>query len=242
LATFHLQIHFGQTTTKSLYNRRRLRYNWFMYDLILFDLDGTLVNSQRGIEFCLRHVFDRHGVTFTGDITKFIGPPFVRSFPQFLGTDERKTELMISDYRDLYATTGVYQTTLFRGITDLLSSLKNSGKAVALATTKPRHFAEVILKHKRIYKYFDFVSGTEPDGSLTDKVDVLNNAFSHLPFSHEQSVLIGDTIYDALGAKEVGLDCIGVTYGYGTKDELTSCGVKQIATSPREVKKILLGQ
>lgn len=212
-----------------------------MYDLILFDLDGTLVNSKRGISNCLNAVFEKYGIRYDGDIEKFIGPPFVQSFPLLLGTDEKLTETLIKEYRVLYAKTGVYQTTLFRKVSTLLSLLKQNGKTIALATTKPRHFAQIILKQKRIFKHFDFVSGTEPDGSLVDKVDVLNNAFRHLPpFAKERSVLVGDTIYDAQGASVVGIDCIGVTYGYGTKQELIDNGAISIAHSVNELKEILL--
>lgn len=211
-----------------------------MYDLILFDLDGTIVNSQRGISYCLNQVFEKYGINYQGDIKKFIGPPFVQSFPQFLETDSALTETLIKEYRILYAKTGVYQTTMYRGIPDLLKSLKQSGKTVALATTKPRHFAQIILKQKRIRKYFDFVSGTEPDGSIVDKVDVLQNAFRHLPFEKNRCVLIGDTLYDAQGAKTVGIDCIGVTYGYGSVNELIENGAKQITNSANKLKEILI--
>ncbi len=213
-----------------------------MYDTILFDLDGTLVNSQKGIELSLNVAFKKYGIVYDGDITAFIGPPFVESFPSLLKTDKKLTELLIKEYRIVYAEQGVYQTTLFRGITDLLKTIKNEGKQIVLATTKPKCFAQIILKQKHIFKYFDFVSGTTLDGKLVDKVDVLKNAFDANELFASNAVLIGDTIYDALGAKDVGIDFIGVTYGYGKKEELIANGARAIANNPKELKKYLLAK
>ncbi|MCH5164133.1 MAG: HAD hydrolase-like protein [Clostridiales bacterium] len=211
-----------------------------MYEFILFDLDGTLINSEKGISLSLLYAFDKYNISYTGDLKKFIGPSFINSFPSFLGTDEQMTDNLIKAYRENYAKSGVFQTTLYRGIKDLLVCLKQSGKKIALATTKPRHFAEIILKSKRIYNCFDFVAGSELDGSITEKDEVLRHIFSNVSLPLSKSVLIGDTIYDCDGAKKVGLDCIGVTYGFGTKDELISHGAKQTANSVKELKKILL--
>lgn len=211
-----------------------------MYEFILFDLDGTLINSEKGITLSLLYAFDKYNIDFSGDLKKFIGPSFVNSFPAFLGTDEQMTSDLIKAYRENYAKVGVFQSTLYRGIKDLLVSLKQSGKKIALATTKPRHFAEIILKSKRIYKYFDFVGGTELDGSITEKDEVLRHIFGNVTVPLSSSVLIGDTVYDCDGANKVGLDCIGVTYGFGKKEELIARGAKQTANSVKELKKILL--
>lgn len=211
-----------------------------MYDYILFDLDGTLINSEKGIVNSLMYAFNIHGVSYTGDLKKFIGPSFIASFPAFLGADQELTLRLIKAYRENYSKSGVYESTLYRGIKDLLVSLRSANKKIILATTKPRMFAEIILKSKRIYNLFDFVAGSEPDGSITEKDEVLKYIFAGTSATTQNSVLVGDTIYDCLGAQKVGIDCIGVTYGFGKKEELISHGAIKTVNSIQELKKLLL--
>ncbi len=211
-----------------------------MYDFILFDLDGTIINSEKGVSLSLLYAFDKCGISYSGDLRRFIGPPFINSFPEFLGTDEETTMRLIGFYREIYNKIGVFKTTLYSGIKDLLVSLKLSGKKIALATSKPKFFAEIILKKKRIYKLFDFVSGSELDGSVSKKDEVLNIIFDKTDFVKSRSVLIGDTIYDCMGANKVGINCIGVGYGFGKSEDMLNNGAIQVAESVKELKKILL--
>lgn len=210
-----------------------------MYDTVLFDLDGTVVNSQKGIFHSLKYALIAHGINYDGDMKKFIGPPFLESFPSFLHTDDDTTEKLIAAYRENYAKVGVYETTLYRGMKGLLCQLKLSGRTVAIATTKPRIFAEQILKQKRILNLFDFVGGAELDGSIVNKIQVLMKVMDALRPDKSTTVLIGDTLYDSRGATEIGIDCIGVTYGFGDKNELKkNCTLT--ARSVKELQKILL--
>lgn len=153
-----------------------------MYDYILFDLDGTIVNSEKGIIGSLLYAFDKCGIFYDGDFHKFIGPAFINSFPEYLGTDAETTARLIAFYRENYNRIGVFQTTLYRGIKDLLISVKANGQKIALATTKPKYFAEIILKKKRIYNLFDFIAGSSLDGSVNQKEDVLNIIFEKTDF------------------------------------------------------------
>lgn len=211
-----------------------------MYKYILFDLDGTLINSEKGIVSSLKYAFKKYDISYSGDLRKFIGPSFITSFPKFLGTDKELTENLIKAYREKYNESGVFQTELYDGIEDLICCLKSCGKKIMLATTKPRYFAEIILKEHKIIDYFDFVAGSELDGSINEKEDVLKHIFSATDAVKYSSVLVGDTKYDCLGAAAVGIDCIGVTYGFGTKEELLSCGAKTTLSSVKELKKRLI--
>lgn len=211
-----------------------------MYDNILFDLDGTLVNSEKGIFLSLHYAFDKCGISYDGDLHNFIGPAFIDSFPYFLKTDKDTTMKLIRFYREKYNAEGVFRTRLYNGISDLLSGLKKNGKRIALATTKPKYFAEIILEKKRIRQMFDFVSGSELDGSVNQKDEVIEIVFSKTDFTRSGSVLIGDTVYDCAGARKTGIDCIGVSYGYGNTADLLANGAKNIALSPKDLKKILL--
>ena len=208
-----------------------------MYDFILFDLDGTLIDSREGIFLSLRHAFDDCGIKFDGDLTQFIGPSFVTSFPRLPATDAELTQKLALSYRAVYKAEGVYRCRLYNGIIDLLSSLKARGKTIALATSKPLVFANTILARKRIAKYFDYVGGSDPTACITEKEQVLSALTKHFS-SKARTALVGDTIYDCLGAKSVGIDCIGVTYGFGNSDELRQ-HASIIASSVKELKKIL---
>lgn len=212
-----------------------------MYRNILFDLDGTLIDSEPGIAISLRYAFSQCGISYDGDIKRFIGPPFRVSFPMFLATDEATTDKLIRSYRAKYAEVGVYKTRLFAGIRDLLFALRENGKRIALATTKPLSFAEIILRQKRIYRLFDYVAGTDvAAGGATDKKDVLDLVFRHTDFSKPESVLVGDTAYDIRGAESAGIDCVSVTYGYASEQSLLSDGARKIVGSVKKLREYLL--
>lgn len=228
----------------SIYARRFTKYGNYgiimsMYDNILFDLDGTIINSKKGVSDSLRFAFAQNGVSFDGDYTIFIGPPFKVSFPKFLGSDEALTQKLISSYREHYAKIGVKECTLYRGIRDLLVTLKRDGKKIGLATTKPRRFAEEITKRKKIFRLFDIVSGTEPSGFPSQKDEVVRIVMDKLQAAPDRTVLVGDTIYDCIGATECGIDCIGVSYGFGDAADLVREGAKLIADSPKTLKNLL---
>ena len=209
-----------------------------MYDFILFDLDGTLIDSREGIFLSLEYALSLYGIKYNGDMTEFIGPSFVTSFPRLLKTDKETTKKLSDAYRTIYAKEGVYKCSLYRGIRELLEQLKANGKKIALATAKPLVYAKTILSHKRISRLFDFIGGSNPDNGITEKEQVLASLLNHIP-SPRKTVLVGDTIYDCLGAKAVNIDCVGVTYGFGKEDDLIK-NATFVAHSVKELKKILL--
>ena len=190
------------------------------YNVIIFDLDGTLSNSKEGITKSVQYALSKFGIE-EPDLDKlehFIGPPLV-------------DELI-----------GIYETEIYPGTEEMLEMLKGNGKYIALATSKPLPMAKEVLKYLKIYSYFDKVMGAELKGPRQNKVDVLEALFDEMPDSitKKQCIMIGDTCFDIDGANTVGIDSIGVDYGFGDKDEMLAHGAKAIAYSATELCNMLL--
>lgn len=213
-----------------------------MYKTLLFDLDGTLTDPGLGITnsvmYALRK-FDIHEDDRTS-LYKFIGPPLRNSFEDYYGFSREQSELAVQYYREYFKDTGIFENVVYPGIPELLEQLKNSGRSLAVATSKPEAFALRILRHFELYGYFDFVAGAEMTEARNKKSEVIQYALDSLGITDRSSVImIGDREHDVVGAKEAGLDCIGVLYGYGSYDELTAAGASFIAAKPADILKFV---
>lgn len=213
------------------------------YKVIIFDLDGTLSKSGEGITKSLQYALEKVGIKEDNleSLNHFVGPPLKDELKRTYDmTDElavRVTEL----YRERYTPIGIYETELYPGTVELLQNLRKGGKYIAMATSKPQSMAEEVLRHLKIDKYFDMVMGADLTGPKKDKASVLNSLFEKLEIKDKnQYIMIGDTKFDAEGAKTVGIDCIGVSYGYGTREELEEYGAIKVADSTTELQDILL--
>ena len=214
------------------------------YDIILFDLDGTLTDPGEGITNSVAYALEKYGIEVENkkDLLKFIGPPLYDSFRMYYGFSEEKSREAIAFYREYYSVKGIYECKLYDGIPELLMSLKNAGKTVILATSKPDFFAEKVLEHYGIIKYFDFVGGASADEKTRGtKEAVIAYIFEEMKIQkRENVVMIGDRHYDVNGAKEFSIDSIGVLFGFGDREELEAAGATYIAADIDEIKKILL--
>lgn len=205
---------------------------------ILFDLDGTLVDSGPGITKCAQYALAHFGIE-EPELSKlefFVGPPLKKTFMGYYGFSEEKAEQAVVKYRERYHKVGIFECTLYPDVKEVLASLKEKGVEIALASSKPEISCRQILEHFDILKYFDEVVGAEMHGPRNEKKDVLKEALRRLGKSAKECLLVGDTRFDAIGAGEVGMDCIGVTYGYGTEDELREAGVSVVFSSMKEVE------
>ena len=216
-----------------------------MYDYVLFDLDGTISDSSEGITKGIQIALKALGIEEERDnLRKFIGPPLKYSFKEFYGFDEEKTELGIKKYREYYAVTGLYENRAYDGIEELLKKIKESGRKIAVATSKPEAFSRDILDKFGLLKYFDYVAGatlpTDQGKTRGEKKEVVEYAIELFGNPDKSKVvLIGDTRFDAEGAKEVGIDCIGVLYGFGTEESLLKSGAKYIAPTIEDIYQYL---
>lgn len=211
------------------------------YQYYFFDLDGTLVDSEKGIVNSIKYVLEKYQIRDYDmeTLRKFIGPPLGESFQKYFGFQREETAKLIEGYREYYTAGGMYEAEVYDGIEELLKSLKEEGKTLAVATSKPEAFARQILERFGLAPYFDCIAGASMDESRVKKDEVLADALSRCRIQNkEQAVMIGDRENDILGAKRNGLDSIGVLFGFGSRKELEDAGADYIAGTADEIKRI----
>lgn len=212
---------------------------------ILFDLDGTLTDPKEGITKSVQYALSKLGIV-ENDLNKletFIGPPLLDSFMQFYGMDVKRGEQAIAYYRERFSNIGIFENEVYQGIPELLDYLKKKGNQLAVASSKPTVYVERILDHFHIRDYFDVVVGSELDGRRTKKEDVIEEVlkvlFDGREYEKQKVYMVGDRKFDVEGAKNFGLQSVGVTFGYGGIKELQEAGAMYIAQTVEELKKIL---
>jgi len=214
------------------------------YNLCLFDLDGTLTDPKPGITRAFQYALSAFGIQEELDgLAKFIGPPLRETIRQHYGFSSEETEKAVAVYREYFSQTGLYENAVYPEIPNLLQRVKDGGAALAVATSKVTLYTNQILDHFGLGKFFDFVSGDEMDGSLTlnGKRNVILNAINALdPERALTPVMIGDRMHDIRGARDAGIDSVGVLWGYGSRAELEEAGATRIAETPEALLEILL--
>lgn len=213
-----------------------------MYDIILFDLDGTLTDPGIGITNSVAHALAHWNIEVKdrAELYKFIGPPLSDSFMRYYGFSEEDAIQAIAVYREYFSVKGLYENEVYPGIPELLSALKAAGKTVVLATSKPEGFAVEILRHFGLYDYFDIIAGASMDESRNKKADVISYAISQMKNPDlSRMIMIGDREHDILGAKQIGIDSIGVLYGYGDRAEHEQAGATYIAEKVEDILPLL---
>lgn len=209
-----------------------------MYSTVLLDLDGTVADSARGVINSVIYSLEKCGVTppERESLYRFIGPPLHDSFADMFGFSPSECDRAVEYYREYYRDRGIYEVSVYEGIVELIESLREKGKLIMLATSKPEPFAERILAHVGIDKLFDVIAGATFDGTRSVKEDVLRYALERGGvFPSRECVLIGDTKYDIIGARAVGIDSIGVLHGYGSREEMEAAGATYIVDTARDV-------
>ncbi|MCL2004519.1 MAG: HAD hydrolase-like protein [Oscillospiraceae bacterium] len=214
------------------------------YDLCLFDLDGTLTDPAAGIVNSYRHALSAFGIPAEAEqLVKFIGPPLREVFGQVYGFSETDTERVVAKYREYFAVTGLFENTVYPGVPELLQALRDNGKTLAVATSKAGAYACRVLEHFGLDGFFAFVSGDAMDGSLSrgGKREIIRLALEALdPGREKTAVMIGDRKHDIHGARDAGIDSIGVAWGYGARGELEEAGAARIAETPEELGRMIL--
>lgn len=209
---------------------------------ILFDLDGTVTEPFEGITNCVAYALKHFGIEVEDKSTlrPFIGPPLIESFQEFYGFSKEQADEATKKYRELYNVEGIFQNELYKGMEELLAFLKEQGKTVVLATSKPDVFANRILSYFKIDQYFDFVAGSEINGGRNTKIAVIQYALDQTGITDvSQAVMVGDRKFDILGAQHFGMDSVGVLYGHGSREELEQAGATKIVETVSELKNLL---
>lgn len=210
-----------------------------MAKYLFFDLDGTLTDSSEGICNSYAYALDKLGVKNVdrASLTKYIGPPLSVGFADFF-EGERINEA-VKAYRERYEVIGWKENRVYDGIPEALERLKNAGYTLVVATSKPERFAKYITEHFGLQQYFTYVCGASTDGRISTKAEVFQHALDTSGARCEDIVMIGDRFYDVEGAKAFGVDTIGVTFGFGTREELVKAGAVSIADTPAEIADLL---
>ena len=213
-----------------------------MYQYILFDLDGTLTDPREGITKSVQYALAKMGIEEPdlAALEHFIGPPLYDEFRRCYGFDDTEAKRAVAAYRERFSEIGWKENLLFDGVPDMLRSLRAVGKRLAVASSKPTVFVEKILHLFEIASYFDAVSGAMLDGSISTKAQVVEQALQMLGVTDRNStVLVGDRMHDVEGARLCGIDCVGVTLGFGGEQELQQAGANYIVRNFAELMQVL---
>ena len=214
------------------------------YKYIIFDLDGTLSDSKEGITKSVQYALKKVGIIEDNldNLNHFVGPPMVEEYMKSYGMSEEKAYETLDYYRERYVPTGIYETKIYPGVKEVLEAVKQKDLKIGMATSKPEGMAEDVAKYLKIYDYFDIICGADLHGPIQSKASVLNKLFESSDFVKEESVLIGDTKFDVEGANEVGIDCLGVSWGTGTKKEMLDRGAFEIFDDYQSVIDYFIGE
>ena len=217
--------------------------NAMSYKYILLDLDGTVTDSAEGVINSVAYSLEKLGypVEDKSTLMKFIGPPLTESFKDFYNFDEDTIELGVKYYREYYTDNGIFENRLYDGIKELLKTLKENGKTVILATSKPEGYAKRILEHFNVSQYFDLIAGSTFDAERNTKTDVLKYALKESGIEDlGTAVMVGDRKHDIIGAHDVGLACAAILYGYGNETEFKEYGADFIVDTVKDLEKFLI--
>ena len=212
-----------------------------MYRTILFDFDGTVFDTGEGIMKSVRYAAGASGSQGPGlaALRCFIGPPLRGQFMKRYGVDAGTAEKMVAKYRERYSVKGLGECSVYPGVPELVRELRSMGKNVAIATGKPTAFTVSILERAGYGELFDAVLGSEFDGTRSKKSEVIAELLEK--YGRDGAAMIGDRDNDVLGAKECGIPCIGVAWGYAEPGELLKAGAISLAETVDELRNILIG-
>ena len=212
------------------------------YPYIIFDLDGTLTDSGPGVMNGIIYALERFGVEAPdrAALHECIGPPLRESFRRLGGFSREKAEEAIEVFREYYAPIGIFENSVYPGIAAALGELKAAGRTLAVATSKLDVSALRVLDHFGLSAYFDLVVGSRADGTLSEKAEVLEHTLRLLGAGAADALMVGDRKYDVEGAAENGVACMGVLYGYGSREELERAGAVCLAETPEDIARLIL--
>ncbi|MBI9069938.1 MAG: HAD family hydrolase [Salinivirgaceae bacterium] len=209
---------------------------------ILFDLDGTLTNSKVGIINSILYALKKMNINEDNinELDTFLGPPLHLSFKNRYHLSDDLTDKAITYYREYFSDKGLFENSLYPGVAYLLEFLVSEKYQLFLATSKPTVYAEKILKHFKLDKYFTAIVGSNLDNSHSDKTEIISSVLTRYNLKAEQSVMIGDRKFDIVGAKNNALQSIGVTYGFGSLEELNLHEPEFMANDCSELQALIM--
>ena len=213
-----------------------------MFKYILFDFDGTVFDTVEGITKSVRYAINLRGMDAELDSLRcFAGPPLVDMFMEHFGFTQAEAEQATADFRVRYEPTGLHECCVFPGVAELLKALRAHGLVTAVATSKPEKLARELLEENNMLGLFDAICGSRSNGNNSEKWQIVSRVMESLGAVPEETVLVGDTKYDVLGAHRCGIKCIGVEYGYAAPGELAAAGADYILPDIPALEGFLIG-
>ena len=210
---------------------------------VLFDFDGTIFDTVEGITKSAQYALAKHGIHEPLDRLRcFAGPPLAEKFMEVYGVTQPEAEQLVAEFRERYVPIGVYESSPFSGIKELLIRLRQAGLKLGVATSKPQTLAELLLERANMKDCFDVIVGSAPGPGNDQKWQIVQRALALSETAPEAAVLVGDTKYAAIGAARCGVACLGVAWGYAAPGELEAAGVLGIAADPAELEGLLTAE
>jgi phosphoglycolate phosphatase len=204
---------------------------------ILFDLDGTLTDPFEGITTCIIYALEKLNANTPNaeSLGWCIGPPLQDSFCKLLDGDMERAQKAVVFYRERFQKTGMFENQVYETIPEALKALKENGHTLFVATSKVRIFAEKIIDHFDLAPFFKSVHGAEMDGTRADKTSLIAYIMAQEGLERVDTVMVGDTAYDMVGAKKNGIYGLGVLWGYGSRRDLEDAGADRCISSSMEL-------
>jgi phosphoglycolate phosphatase len=210
---------------------------------VFFDLDGTLTDPAEGITRSIRHALRIMGLPTPprSDLARYIGPPLRNTFAQLLERNpgDAQVERAVGLYRERFSSVGLFENRLYPGVPEMLESLLEAGFGLYVATSKPQAFAVSICEHFGLHRYLSGIYGPELNGWFDDKGDLLAHLLSEEGIVAQGALMVGDREHDIIAAQKNGILSAGVTYGYGTREELEKAGATHICNSVADIEMLL---
>ncbi|HVC58820.1 MAG TPA: HAD hydrolase-like protein [Acetobacteraceae bacterium] len=211
---------------------------------VLLDLDGTLSDSRPGIAACFRYTLQQlgHDPDAAGDLTWAVGPPIAVALRHLLARfGDDRVDAALPIYRERYSAVAIYDCSVYPGVVAMLEALRDAGRAMCIATSKRRDFAERVMDHLKLRGFVRGVYGAEPGGGLDRKQDLLAHILAAEHLSAPACVMLGDRLHDIEAAKANAIRSIGALWGYGGRTELEQAGADAIAATPAAVVPLAVG-
>ena len=211
------------------------------FDAVLFDFDGTFADTGVGIFNSIRVTVASMGLAPINEkkLRTFIGPPIYDSFKRELGLTEEQCEKAVKKYREVYGRRGLYQLEVYDGIAELVDTLRENGIKVAIASSKPEAFIKKIIAFLNLEEKIDYVSAISSDNEQEDKRTIIGRAVEALGVDKSRTLMVGDRHFDINGANAAGVKSAGVTYGYGTREELQNAGATFVVDSAKALCEVI---
>lgn len=215
------------------------------YDVIAFDLDGTLTDPAEGLLNGFEYAFRKVGIEYPNRawLKKYIGPPLYEEWKREFGFSDEETDRAVLTFREYYNVYGWWDNKVYPGISEMLKRLKAAGLRLVVATSKPENTAKRVLSFFELDGNFDFIGGADGHKNRDKKHEVLTYVLDSAGVSDKsRCILVGDRLFDAEGARACGIDSMAAMWGHGTEEELRSSGFTLYAKTPLEVADILINE